>query len=158
MRKIQFFSLLCMLVFLFGCAVKPKLKPDVNFNTDFARQINAPLAEYQKRYDCSARMHTYTVDYKTNIATCNESSTFAEGLNEARRVRNEATERVIRDFDINYGNFISDIESNRSTGSFLAAAVELSASAAVGITKGRQRAIQIIGIALTAFRGGRKSY
>jgi hypothetical protein len=76
---------------------------------------------------------------------------------DAKQKRNEAIEYVVARFDANYEDFVRDLEAKRSRANFIADVIEISSSAAIGITKGSQRTIQIMGIALTAFRGGRKS-
>jgi hypothetical protein len=77
--------------------------------------------------------------------------------NDAKQKRNEAIEYVVATFDANYEEFVRTLEAKRSRANFVADVVEISTSAAIGITKGSQRTIQIMGIALTGFRGGRKS-
>ena len=76
---------------------------------------------------------------------------------DAKQKRNEAIEYVVATFDANYEEFVRNLEAKRSRADFIADVIEISTSAAIGITKGSQRTIQIMGIALTAFRGGRKS-
>lgn len=71
--------------------------------------------------------------------------------------RNKAIEYVVARFDANYEDFVRDLEAKRSRANFVADVIEISSSAAIGIAKGSQRTIQIMGIALTAFRGGRKA-
>ena len=94
------------------------------------------------------------------------SNTFVDDINkalekaqsgDAEQKRNEAIEYVVARFDANYEDFVRDLEAKRSRANFIADVIEISTSAAIGITKGSQRTIQIMGIALTAFRGGRKS-
>lgn len=98
------------------------------------------------------------------------SNVFVDGINtrlielqtkapsgDAKQKRNEAIEYVVASFDANYEEFVRDLEAKRSRANFIADVIEISSSAAIGITKGSQRTIQIMGIALTAFRGGRKS-
>jgi hypothetical protein len=98
------------------------------------------------------------------------SNTFVEEINkrlgdlqkspppgDAKQKRNEAIEYVVATFDANYEEFVRDLQAKRSRADFIADVIEIGTSAAIGITKGSQRTIQIMGIALTAFRGGRKS-
>jgi hypothetical protein len=53
-------------------------------------------------------------------------------------------------------DFITALQSGRDRDNFVADLVELGTSAAIGITNG-ERPLQILGVALTAFRGGRRS-
>lgn len=135
MKKAQFFLLLCVAVFATGC---PKYKPSVNFSnsSNFAKQVNAHFEQKQK-------------DYFGAIAA-NDPTT-------AKLKRNELIEDALPYIDDAYTDFINDIEAGRDRTNFVADVVELSAAAATGIIKGSQRPIQIVGIALTAFKGGRRS-
>jgi hypothetical protein len=58
--------------------------------------------------------------------------------------------------DAAYVDFINDLQAGRDRTNFVADVVELGTTAAVGITNG-ERPLQILGVALTAFRGGRRS-
>jgi len=75
---------------------------------------------------------------------------------EKQRIRNDAIDDVLAVIDDNYTVYISNIEARRSSTDFLLDVIELGTGAATGIAKG-ERPNQILGIALTAFRGGRKS-
>jgi len=152
MRKITVSSLLCVTVALISCTSRPKIRIE---NSTFVSQVNRHLDEPQKRYDCSARGFSYTVgtDGKASCSTTIDTN----ASNEAKRIRNDALEDVLGILDDNYTDFITDLETKRSRANFIADGLELIASGAVGITKG-ERPIQIIGVALTAFRGGRKSF
>jgi hypothetical protein len=74
----------------------------------------------------------------------------------AKRIRNQLIEDAIPYIDGAYLDFITDIQAGRDRNNFVLDLVELGAAASVGITKG-ERPLQIIGVALTAFRGGRRS-
>lgn len=75
---------------------------------------------------------------------------------EAEKIRNRVLDHGVGVIDSAYGVYIGDIRKKRSVGEFLADLAEIGASTAIGITNG-ERAIQVIGVALTGFRGGRKS-
>jgi hypothetical protein len=77
-------------------------------------------------------------------------------LAQAKVIRNELIENVLPYVDQAYIDFITDIQAGRDRANFVADLIELGTSAAVGITNG-ERPLQILGIALTAFRGGRRS-
>src|SRR5205085_2072109 len=114
-----------------------KYKPSVNFKDtkNFAQQVNNQFTEQQTKYFAA----------------------LANDPTKAQMIRNELIEGALPYIDDAYTDFITDLEAGRDRENFVADVVELSASAAVGIIKGPQRSIQIIGIALTAFRGGRRS-
>jgi hypothetical protein len=74
----------------------------------------------------------------------------------AATIRNELIEDVIPYIDDAYMDFITDIQSGRDRTNFVADLIELGTAGAVGIING-ERTLQILGVALTAFRGGRRS-
>ena len=76
--------------------------------------------------------------------------------NEAVKIRNRVLDNGIGLIDSAYGVYIRNVREKRSVGAFLADLTEVGASTAIGITNG-ERAIQVIGVALTGFRAGRKS-
>lgn len=133
MRKLQLCFLVLTAAFGTGC---PKYKPSVDFSnrSSFVNKVNEHFKAKQLEY----------------IA--------ALGTNpdKAQTIRNELIEDALPFIDDAYMDFITDIQRGRDRGNFVADLVELGASGAVGITKG-ERAIQILGVALTAFRGGRRS-
>jgi len=150
MKSMLLIAVALSTLFLTGCPNRPKVK----FDNNFVSQINQHLAEQQIRYECSARKHTYTVS--SAGTTCNEASTFEGGPEEARRIRNDVIEDAVAILDDNYTDFITNIETRRARTDFIADVIELGTAATIGITKG-ERPIQILGVALTAFRGGRRS-
>jgi hypothetical protein len=75
---------------------------------------------------------------------------------EAIKIRNKVLDGGLGLIDDAYGVYTRDIRKQRTVQEFLSDLAEIGASTAIGITNG-QRAIQIIGIALTGFRAGRKS-
>ena len=109
------------------------------------------------RFDCSRRLRAYVVSYDSGKVTCNESSQNLDGLNEAARIRNSVLNNGRGLIDQVYMKYASAIAENRSTTDFLADIAELAGGAAVGSIKGTPRALNLIGVFLTAFRGGRKS-
>lgn len=135
MKKIQLYLLLGVVVFATGC---PKYKPEVNFDKNantFVNKLNTFLADKQGQY---------------NRMLANRD------LAGAKQARNEAIEAVIPYIDGAYMDFITDLQAGRDRNNFVADLVELGGSAAVGIVNG-ERPLQIIGVALTAIRGGRRS-
>lgn len=136
MRKIQLCFLILTAVFATGC---PKYKPKVDFKNpnSYIGKLNAYVADRQLEY--------------RRALDANPPNTAR-----AKTIRNEMIEDVLPYTDSGYMDFITDIQAGRDRGNFVADLVELGTSGAVGITKG-ERAIQILGVALTAFRGGRRS-
>jgi hypothetical protein len=132
MRKIQLCLLVLTAVFATGCPSKPS-SSFTNKDT-FVSNVNEFLAQAQK-------------DYNAVVDT---------DKNKAKRIRNDAIEAALAVVDDNYTDFISHIETRRSSGDFLLDVIELGLGAATGISKG-ERSNQILGIAVTAFRGGRTS-
>ncbi|HEY0546672.1 MAG TPA: hypothetical protein VGC91_14940 [Pyrinomonadaceae bacterium] len=133
MKKIPLYLLLCVVTFATGC---PKYRPKVDFNNknSLVNQINEHMKAKQSAY-------------------VNALSTDPE---KAKTIRNELIEDALPYIDEAYSDFVYGIATGRDRGNFVADVIELGTSAAVGITKG-ERPIQILGIALTAFRGGRRS-
>jgi hypothetical protein len=132
MRKLQLCLLALTAVFATGCPNRPSSSFH-NKNT-FVSNVNDFLAQAQNDY---------------NAVVDNDKS-------RAKRIRDDAIEAALAVVDDNYTDFINRIETRRSRGDFLLDVIELGTGAATGITKG-ERPNQILGIALTAFRGGRTS-
>jgi hypothetical protein len=133
MRKIQLSLLICTAIFFTGC---PKYRPTVDFNRNgFVKQVNDFFDTKQKEY--------FTALNSNDPAT-------------AKLRRNELIEKALPYIDEAYMDFITALQSGRDRDNFLLDVVELGTTGAVGITKG-QRPLQILGVALTAFRGGRRS-
>ena len=150
MRKIHFYLLLCIVVFATGC---PKYKPSVDFNnpTSLVNRLNDKFAKVQDRYWC----YRYGFNYVGGAGNpC--SGTVQNGPKLAEGVRNEFIESALPFLDDAYTDYIISLQAGQDRTNFIADVVELGTSAAVGITNG-ERPLQILGIALTAFRGGRRS-
>ncbi len=144
--------ILYAVVFLTGC---PKNTPDKKTVETVVNSIAADFNKDQKRYDCYVRGFDY--NESGDSITCNQTTSDVEKYqSQAKRIRNDVIDRFAGVIDYNYEQFANDIQTRRSTTSFLADITELGVGSAIGITNG-ERAIQILGIALTAFRGGRKS-
>jgi len=111
---------------------------------------------------CSARGFKYTVNYTNGEISCKDGNngqaaqTNPQGSAEAKRIRDEMVEDALGAIDGLYVQFIDDLDAGRSTTNFIADIVDLGMGAAIGISNG-ERALQVLGVALTAFRGGRKS-
>jgi hypothetical protein len=150
MKRIQLALLLCVVLFATGCPNTPKV--DFANPNSFVSKINAYLQDAQLKCDCLSRQHSFNEKEKR----CNDDA-FSGGIEEAKIVRNNAIDLAVPVIDGMYSEFINNIENRREKTDFIADVIELASSAAIGSIKGPQRSIQIIGIALTAFRGGRKS-
>jgi hypothetical protein len=121
------------LLFATGC---PKYRPSVNFDRNgFVKQINDHFAAKQRDY--------------FNALGGKDNAT-------AKIRRNELIEDALPYIDEAYMDFITALQSGRDRNNFVADVIELGTTGAVGITNG-ERPLQILGVALTAFRGGRRS-
>jgi hypothetical protein len=136
MRKIQICILALTAVFATGC---PKYSPKVDFQnpSSLVAKINTHIDGKRKLYE--------------DALAANPPNTAR-----AKQIRNELIEDALPYLDGAYTDFITDIQAGRDRANFIADVVDLGTAGAVGITKG-ERTLQIIGVALTAFRGGRKS-
>src|SRR6266849_4035114 len=133
MKKIQLCLLICTALFATAC---PKYRPKVDFNrSGFVKQVNDHFEAKQREYFAAL--------------TGKDPAT-------AKLRRNELIEDALPYIDEAYMDFITAIQSGRDRDNFIADVIELGTTAAVGITNG-QRPLHILGVALTAFRGGRRS-
>lgn len=134
MKKLHLYLLLGIVVFATGC---PKYKPKVDFDRNantFVNKLNVFInAKHQ--------------DYLRTLGNNQDA---------AKRARNEAIEEVLPYIDSAYMDYITDLQAGRDRTNFVADLIELGGSAAVGIVNG-ERPLQIIGVGLTAIRGGRRS-
>jgi hypothetical protein len=138
MRGILLSLLLCIVAFATGCPSGPSKHFPGNDQAlktkSLVSNMNAYLTQLQNDYN-------HVVDSDPA---------------KAKRDRNDAIEAAMAVIDDNYTDYIRNIETQRSTTDFILDVVELGTGAATGITKG-ERPNQILGIALTAFRGARTS-
>lgn len=133
MKHLQTSVLLIVAVFATGC---PKYRPDVKFDDpgSLVTKINNYITAQNNLYMAALGSHP----------------------EQAKLIRNELIERALPFLDGAYIDFITALQSGRDRNNFVMDLVELGTAASVGITKG-ERPLQIIGVALTAFRGGRRS-
>jgi hypothetical protein len=149
MTKISLCFLILMSLFLTtGC---PKYRPKVDFENPsaFISKLNAHIKSRHHDYEC----YRFGPTYPSTLGSC---AGYALDLEKAKGVRNELLEGVLPYIDSAYLDFITDLQAGRDRTNFIADVVELGTTAAVGITNG-ERSLQILGVALTAFRGGRRS-
>ncbi|HAF12345.1 MAG TPA: hypothetical protein DHU55_05985 [Blastocatellia bacterium] len=95
----------------------------------------------------------------TDLADKYDSAVDAGGevnLGKAKIYRNELIYQVLQLVDDNYNQFENDLFVGRATTNVAGDLTELGIAAATGITNG-ERVKTILAIALTAFKGGRKS-
>src|SRR3954462_12378626 len=97
------------------------------------------------------KLVTLAENYDTEVKTGTTQS-----LANARIYRNELIYQVLQLIDDNYNQFENDLFNSRATGNIAGDFLELGLSAATGITNG-ERVKTILGIALTAVKGTRKS-
>jgi len=114
---------------------------------------NLPCAKNTK--SLVANINSYLTEKQDDFDDAIEADP-SDGAGAAQRIRNDALDDVLAVIDDNYTDYISNIETHRSTTDFILDVIDLGAGAATGITKG-ERPNQILGIGLTAFRGGRTS-
>ena len=136
MKTIKLIVVISTLAFATGC---PKYRPNVDF--DNPNSFVGRLNDY---------IQTRQAEYRTALGSV------PDGPAKAKVIRNELIEDVLPYVDGAYIDFITDLQAGRDRTNFVADLVELGTSAAVGITNG-ERPLQILGVALTAFRGGRRS-
>src|ERR1044071_8492350 len=149
MTIIKLTLLLGIVVLATAC---PKYRPAVNFKDpgSFVKELNAHLKDAQHTYECY-RLGPTHID-----AQGKSCAGFVQDLNKAKAVRNELLENALPFVDEAYADFVTDLQAGRDRANFVADVFELGTTAAVGITNG-ERPLQILGVALTAFRGGRRS-
>jgi hypothetical protein len=166
MKKMHLYLLLGLVAFTTGCPNEPS--KNFKGQDSLVSNVNDYLRHQQARYNCAVeegRSYTGPRNYQQQQQQQQQARRSALGqctgnLNDpllvAQRIRNDAIEDAIAVIDSNYNDFINKLDTRRSRIEFIADVIDLGAGAATGITKG-ERPNQILGIALTAFRGGRKS-
>lgn len=167
MRKTAIFILLCIILLASGCPRALKTKPSTNLeNNQLVTQVNNYLANRQMAYYCAMTGRYVNLNYNdfsfNKTYSCGNQRNAAGAIvtedhkKLAKAIRDETIEYGIMAINSVYNDFVDDINSGRATTNFIADVIDLGTSAAIGITNG-ERAIQVLGVALTAFRGGRKS-
>ncbi|MBD0324827.1 MAG: hypothetical protein ICV68_00260 [Pyrinomonadaceae bacterium] len=157
----SFILLIVLLTILASGCVKNAPKLDLTDNgvkKSLAGQLKKLVFEKEWiEYNC-ANSGYYNLGISGNrfISFDCQNSNIPRDPKEAEKIRNQVLDSGIGIIDSAYGIYIRDIRKKRSVGEFLADLTEIGASTAIGITNG-ERAIQVIGVALTGFRGGRKS-
>jgi hypothetical protein len=154
MRNIQLYLLVLIAAFTTGC---PKYRPSVDFeNVDsFRGRLNRHLRNQQIKYHCYADGKDY--NNSTDPPSCTGASgSLPDGPARAKQIRNELIDDALSYIDDAYGDFKNGLAAGRDRTNFVADLIDLGASTAVGITNG-ERPLQILGVGLTAFRGGRRS-
>jgi hypothetical protein len=130
----------------------PKYQPAVDFKNPgtFINKLNVHLKDAQHNYECY-RFGPNHVD-----AQGKNCAGYVQDLAKAKAVRNELLESALPFIDNAYADFVIDLQAGRDRANFVADVLELGTTATVGITNG-DRPLQILGVGLTAFRGGRRS-
>lgn len=153
MKKITLPLIICIVLMLTAC---PRNAPD-------RRVIDAIIASYtsefrsdQLRYDCYVRGYDFSGSGDSITCVTGVAPDKPKFADDARRVRDAVTSRFLRVIDSNFEQFANDLQNRRATSNFLGDITELGLGAATGISNG-ERVLQILGVAMTAFRGGRKS-
>lgn len=159
MKNIALGLLVCMAFLATGCPKKLyETQPSTNFKrTELNTQVNDFLSNRQMAYYCSLSNKKIVYNVFARKYDCGDEDVSEDiGKAVAKRIRDEALEQSIAVVNSVYGDFIDDLNTGRATTNFVADVIDLGLGAAVGIVKG-ERPLQILGVALTAFRGGRKS-
>lgn len=160
MKTIYFFILLFTIASFTGCPKSTPVKPEVvervaNYEI---QQLEDNLFGYECAYFGKVLDITETSTGRSSKTTrtraCAQGTTVDK--DKAQRIRNATAYRLIRVIDYNYFEFEQELYQKRSTGSFLADALDIGGNLAGAITNG-ERAKTIINAALVAFRGTRKS-
>lgn len=131
MKPIALATMLVFVLLLTGCPKNQGRMPEVLVKRVIAyeaKRFDDDLAEYQQAANDEIR----------------------------RQMRDQIVVRLKRNIDAFYHDFERDLFYHRATSNIAADFVELAAAGATGITNG-ERAKSIMAIALTAFKGGRKS-
>lgn len=160
MKTIYFLFLIFAGLFLTACPKSTPVKPEVLERAAGyeIRQLEDNLYGYECAYFGGILDITETSTGKNNSTT--RTRACAQGTvvdkPKAQRIRDATVYRLIRVIDYNYFQFENELYTNRSTGSFLADAIDVGGNLAGAITNG-ERAKTIINSALVAFRATRKS-
>src|SRR5215207_4421086 len=109
MKKIQLYLLLGIVIFATGCPSGPS--KDLNNKDNFANRMNIFLTEEQDKY--------YRL-YRNNPPA-------------AKKVRDDVIDRALAVIDGNYNDYITRLQTRRSTTDFIADVIDLGAGAATGI-------------------------
>lgn len=156
MKKIILFLLLCIVALATGCPKLVKTKPSTKFDQNkLVTQTNSYLSNQQMAYYCVLDKKKVEYDY-TNLKYLCRSDAVTNGNETAKRIRNEAIENGIMAVNSVYTDFVDALNTGRATSNFIADIIDLGTGATIGISKG-ERSLQVLGVTLTAFRGGRKS-
>ena len=160
MKKVILFLLICTVLMATGC---PTTMPNKKVISIIVNRYRTDFEDDQLRYNCYVRGYEDTQPL-SHSRPCKEVDSSGQAIppdkaryaDDARRIRDDVTDRFVRVIDSNYEQFANDLQNHRATTNFLGDITELGVGAAIGITNG-ERVLQILGVALTAFRGGRKS-
>lgn len=179
MKKLATLTITIIIVSLFtGCPVTVPNKPNKKVVKTIVNNFTTEFRKDELRYECYVRGYEYneetllanverdklskprggrTDTEEEKTAVCRKDTVDkSKYATDAKRIRDNVVSRFIRVIDSNYEQFINDLQNHRSTTNFLGDVTELGLGTAVGVTNG-ERVLQILGVALTAFRGGRKS-
>lgn len=156
MKEIFLLVMLCVVALATGCPKIVKTKPSTKFGQNkLITQTNSYLSNQQMAYYCALDGKKVVYD-TTNLKYACSDRNVTGGNETAKRIRNEAIENGVMAVNSVYTDFVDDLNTGRATSNFVADIIDLGTGATIGITKG-ERPLQILGVALTAFRGGRKS-
>ncbi len=160
-KKLIIILLVINALLLTGC---PKNEPKLGENT---KERNGLLLNVLKReffpkewlvYQCAAfGTQTDRIDQAGPapvVLTC--TALIKNDPELAKSMRNQVLDNSVGIIDSAYGSYIRSLRQKRSIGEFMADLLFLGGSTAVGIVNG-ERALQVLGTALTGASGARKS-
>lgn len=158
MKHFAYIALLCTLLTFMGC---PKNAPKFNSASGKDKDLifNALKLHLFRNewlvYECSTR--AIQIGNVTNVNTqTNNCGGFGKNQERAMSIRNQVLDNSIGLIDSAYGVYIRNIRNKRSVGEFLADLLLIGGNTSVGIVNG-ERALQVLGVALTGASGVRKS-
>lgn len=162
MKTTALFLLICIALMATGC---PKNAPDLGKNKKDREALMINVLKHDifpqewLAYQCSAlgtqmdKIDQAKVPPPSPL-TCTAS--IKDNPQLAKSIRNQALNNSIGLIDSAFGVYIRNLRQKRSVGDFLADLLFLGGSTAVGIVNG-ERALQVLGVALTGASGARKS-
>lgn len=101
--------------------------------------------------------NTNSLDEYVGLNCSTDAADAQVAESKAQEIRNRVFEEAKVLVDEAYGKYADALRERRSIGNFLADLLELGVGSAIGITNGRARTFQILGVALTSVKGARKS-
>lgn len=166
MKKTALIFIIAIAVFATGC---PRTSPKLDLDQESVKkaavtQLKTVVFKNQfAEYQCWKSGKKAIPTFKQNEPECVGASCTNDNADpivaeaKAQEIRNRVFDEGRGLIDETYGKYADALRRNRSVGDFLADLLEIGLGASIGIVNGRVRTLQILGVALTGFRGARKS-